>query len=106
MFVVVLYDIAVRAIVEPDADDDTAALVARRGPPSFSKELGRLRVERWDLPAPSATFDLVARLADASVRVAGDPSRDEPACAPVSGTGTGTGTGTCETRQARYSGSV
>lgn len=60
------------AIVEPDADDPRQALVARRGPPAFSREAGRVVIERWDLPAPSVTYDLAAHLADASVRVVGD----------------------------------
>lgn len=55
------------AIVEPDADAEHRALVARRGPPSWSRDVGRVVVERWDLPPPSATFDLSAHLVDARV---------------------------------------
>ncbi len=55
------------AIVEADADAEHGALVARRGPPSWSRDVGRVVVQRWDLPAPSATYDLSARLVDARV---------------------------------------
>ena len=60
------------ALVEPDADGERSALVARRGPPSWSRQVGRVVVERWDLPPPSVPYDLSAHLADAQVRVAGD----------------------------------
>ena len=64
------------AIVEADADDERAALIARRGPPSFSKKVGRVVVERWDLPPPSVSYDLAARLADARVSVVQDAKAD------------------------------
>lgn len=70
------------AIVEPDADAERGALIARRGPPTFSREAGRLAVERWDLPPPSVSYDLAARLSDASVRVAGGEG-DVPCDQPV-----------------------
>lgn len=60
------------AIVEADAERERDALVARRGLPSWARRVdgGRLVVERWDLPAPSVSDDLAARLAaDATVRV-------------------------------------
>ncbi len=60
------------AIVEPDADDERDALIARRGAPTFSLSAGRLKVERWELPAPTVTYDLAARLAEASVRTVGE----------------------------------
>lgn len=60
-------------VVEPDADAAVAALRARRGPPAFSQEVGRLRVERYDLAAPSVRFDFRARLDEATVTLAGAP---------------------------------
>lgn len=79
------------ALVEPDADKERVALIARRGPPSWSQSVGRVRVERWDLPAPSVTFDLAARLAEASVRIVGDGTGAPTMCtatAPAVPTGT------------------
>lgn len=57
------------ALVEPDADEERAPLVARRGEPAFGRRVGRLVVERYDLPPPSVLFDPSAHLADARIRV-------------------------------------
>lgn len=70
------------ALVEPDAAREHNALVARRGPPSWSRAVGRVVVERWDLPAPSVTYDLSARLPEA--RVASDGADCSAITAPPS----------------------
>jgi hypothetical protein len=71
------------ALVEPDADQERNALLARRGPPSWSRAVGRVVVERWDLPPPSVSYDLAARLVDARVRVVGgDDAATECSRAP------------------------
>lgn len=67
------------AIVEPDAEREHNALVARRGPPSWSRDAGRLRVQLWDLPAPSVSDDLSARLGDAHVAADGADCSAVPA---------------------------
>lgn len=60
-------------VVEPDAEAAVEALQARRGPPAFSQEVGRLRVERYDLAAASVRFDFRARLGEAAVTLGGAP---------------------------------
>ncbi|MBI1945912.1 MAG: hypothetical protein HYS27_09460 [Deltaproteobacteria bacterium] len=64
-------------LVEPDAEDDHDALVARLGAPAAVEQVGRVVVERWDLPPPSVTFDFRARLAEATVTL-GRERCDQP----------------------------
>lgn len=72
------------AVVEPDAEKEHDPLVARRGHPSWTKPVGRLVVERFDLPAPSVLYDLRAHLADAKVALVHDGAA-EPCTRPVRG---------------------
>jgi hypothetical protein len=58
-------------LVEPDADDAHSALVKRLGAPTWSTQVGRVVVERFDLHQPPVTFDFRAHLLDAHVRVDG-----------------------------------
>jgi len=62
---------------ESGADREHDALVARYGAPAVTEERGNIRVERFDLPAPSMLYDLSAHVQDAHVSVidaAGVPS--------------------------------
>ncbi len=70
-------------LVEPDADHDHDRLVERRGAPAHVDDLGRVRLERFDLPAATVPFDFRARLADAAVTLDGKPCT-EPARGGVS----------------------
>lgn len=64
-------------VVEPDADDAHDTLVARLGAPAAVERVGRVAVERWDLPAPSVSYDFRAHLADARISLGGAPC-DQP----------------------------
>lgn len=54
-------------LVEPDAEPHHAPLRARFGAPAAQWRAGRVRVERYELPATDVTFDFAARLAEARV---------------------------------------
>lgn len=60
-------------VLEPDAEDAHDALIARLGEPAFRERVGRVTVERFDLPSPSVRFDFRARLAEARVSIDGKP---------------------------------
>jgi hypothetical protein len=62
------------ALVEPDAAPHLDPLIAKIGAPASEQRYGVVRLLRWDLTGPRATFDFRARLRDAKVRITRDGS--------------------------------
>lgn len=71
------------ALVEPDAEEERDPLVARRGEPAWSERVGRVVVERYDLPPPSVLYDLSAHLEDAHIRVSCERCAEAPVACDV-----------------------
>ncbi len=55
-------------LVEPDPSSEHAALQARLGPPAWSQDIGRVRLQRWDIGGEGVRYDFTERLFDATPR--------------------------------------
>lgn len=77
-------------LVEPDAAPFRDPLVERLGAPTWRLDVGRLAVERFELPAVEVPFDFTARLEHAAVAVV-DANGSASSCAPLSDGGFGCG---------------
>lgn len=71
-------------LVEPDAGRGYDDLRARLGPPALRQEVGRLALERYELPPPSVMVDLRARVEEATIRIVG-PEGERPCQVPLRG---------------------